>query len=123
MTPAEIIIKCKSPESDNHFVVAKIYIRSDGNARTNIDWLQKAIDKLQGSNPYALASEIMITGGDMWLTCFPLDNEVVDCTWEVKWNDRNYRWEIFPPDSMYSEKEQAEFVENMDVWLSRNKIS
>jgi len=116
MTPAEIQILSQDPDwGDKHFVVARIYVRSDGNAYTNIEWIQKAIDKFPGQNPYALASEIMETGGDMWLGCNPQDNNQVSCTWQVKWihDDDESHWEIVPPDSMTTKEQEEEIKRNM----------
>jgi len=103
MTPGTVKIITSDPEVPARiFIAARIWMRSDANAKTNIEWLQNAIDKYDGPDPYELASEVMKTGGDIWITMFPISNEVKESgpEWVIQWNHDEFKWILFPPDNL-----------------------
>lgn len=100
MTPGTVKIITSDPEDRTcEWTAAKIWMRSDANAKTNINWLYKAIGKYPGPNPYALASEILETGGDIWLSMYPVHVNFTDDgpEWVIKWDHDSFKWILFPP--------------------------
>jgi len=103
MTPGTVKIITSDPEDfPREFIAARIWMRSDANARTNIEWLQKAIDKFSGPNPFNLAGEIIDTGGNIWLTMFPIPVDQKDSgpEWVIQWVHSEGRWILTPPPNL-----------------------
>jgi len=103
MTPGTVRIITSDPEvPERTFTASRIWMRSDANAKTNADWLAKAMVACSGPDPYALASEIIKTGGDIWLTMFPISNEVKESgpEWVIQWDHENFEWFLVQPPNL-----------------------
>jgi len=100
MTPGTVrITTFDSDYPEGDFTAARIWFRSDARAKTNITWLQNAMNKFPGPDPYALASQIMLTGGDIWLTISPIqfDSEQYGPEWLISRDSGDEKWILDPP--------------------------
>jgi len=109
MTPGFIDIVVANPEfTDEEFTAASVYITSGALELVNTTtWLMAAIRTVPTCSAFALAANLMQTGGDEWMSITPADPRYRgdEPVWKVQFDWDVERWIITPPEGLINTPE------------------